>query len=31
MQSAVNAKNMLLEDYPDARITVIDATINTVL
>lgn len=31
MQSAVNAKNMLLEDYPDARITVIDATVNTVL
>lgn len=31
MQSAVNAKNMLLEDYPDAKITVIDATINTVL
>lgn len=31
MQSAMNAKNMLLEDYPDAQITVIDATINTVL
>lgn len=31
MQSAVNAKNMLLEDYPDAQITVIDATVNTVL
>lgn len=31
MQSAVNARNMLLEEYPDARITVIDATINTVL
>ena len=31
MQSAINAKNMLLEDYPDARIAVIDATVNTVL
>ncbi|MDO4333119.1 MAG: DegV family protein [Eubacteriales bacterium] len=31
MQSAVNARDMLLEDYPDAKITVIDATINTVL
>ena len=31
MQSAMNAKNMLLEDYPDAEITVIDATVNTVL
>lgn len=31
MQSAINAKNMLLEDYPDACITVIDATVNTVL
>lgn len=31
MQSAMNAKNILLEDYPDAQITVIDATINTVL
>lgn len=31
MQSAVNARSMLLEDYPDAQITVIDATINTVL
>ena len=31
MQSAVNAKNMLLETYPSAQITVIDATINTVL
>ncbi len=28
--SAVNAKNMLLEDYPDAKITVIDSTLNTV-
>ena len=31
MQSAVNAKNMILEKKPDARITVIDATVNTVL
>lgn len=31
MQSAMNAKTMLLEDYPDAQITVIDATVNTVL
>lgn len=31
MQSAVNAKNMVLETYPDAQITVIDATVNTVL
>lgn len=31
MQSAVNARSMLLEDYPDAQITVIDATVNTVL
>lgn len=31
MQSAVNARSMLLEDYPQAQITVIDATINTVL
>lgn len=31
MQSALNAKNMLLEDHPDAQITVIDATVNTVL
>ncbi len=30
-QSAVNARNMLLEEYPDARITVVDSTINTVL
>lgn len=29
--SASNAKNMVLEKYPDAQITVIDATINTVL
>ncbi len=31
MQSAVNAREMILEDYPDAQITVIDSTINTVL
>ncbi len=31
MQSAINAKNMLLESYPDARIKIIDATVNTVL
>lgn len=31
MQSAVNAKNMILEKHPDAEITVIDATVNTVL
>lgn len=31
MQSAVNARNMILEEHPDARITVIDATVNTVL
>lgn len=30
-QSAMNAKSMLLENYPDARITVMDSTINTVL
>lgn len=30
-QSAMNAKAMLLEKYPDAGITVIDSTINTVL
>lgn len=29
--SAQNAKNMLLEDYPDAKIAVIDSTVNTVL
>ena len=28
--SAVNARNMLLEDYPDAKIEVIDSTLNTV-
>lgn len=31
LQSAMNAKNMILEDYPDAQIAVIDSTINTVL
>lgn len=31
MQSANTAKDMLLEQYPNAKITVIDATINTVL
>lgn len=31
MQSAVTARDMLLEQYPSARITVIDATVNTVL
>lgn len=29
--SASTAKDILLEDYPDAQITVIDATVNTVL
>ncbi len=31
MQSALNAREMILEEYPDAKIHVIDATINTVL
>lgn len=31
MQSAVTARDMVLEQYPSARITVIDATVNTVL
>ncbi len=30
-QAAMNAKNILLETYPEARITVIDSRINTVL
>ncbi len=30
-QSAMNAKEMLLENYPDARITVMDSTVDTVL
>ena len=29
--SAMNAKNMLLDKYPDAKIEIIDATVNTVL
>lgn len=31
MQSAVNARDIVLEDYPNARIAIIDSTINTVL
>ena len=31
MQSATTARDMILEQYPDARIEVIDATVNTVL
>lgn len=31
LQSANNAKAMVLEEYPDAQIEVIDSTINTVL
>lgn len=31
MQSACNARDIILETYPDAKIAVIDATINTVL
>lgn len=31
MQSALTAKGLLLESYPEAHITVIDATVNTVL
>lgn len=30
-QSAMNARNIILEDHPDAKITVIDSTVNTVL
>lgn len=30
-QSAMNAKAMILEEHPDAEITVIDSTINTIL
>ncbi|MDE7203001.1 MAG: DegV family protein [Lachnospiraceae bacterium] len=30
-QSAMNAKEMLLESFPDARITVMDSTVDTVL
>lgn len=31
MQSALTAKDMILESFPHAKITVIDATVNTVL
>ncbi len=31
MHSALTAKDMLLEEYPEAKITIIDATVNTVL
>lgn len=31
MQSATTARDMILEQYPDARIEVVDATVNTVL
>lgn len=31
MQSANTAKDMIAEKYPDAKLTVIDATVNTVL
>lgn len=31
MQSATTAKDMILEDYPDAKIVVINSTVNTVL
>lgn len=31
MQSAVNAKQMIVEKYPESKITVVDATVNTVL
>lgn len=31
MQSALNAKEMVLEEYPEAQIEVMDSTINTVL
>lgn len=30
-QSAMNAREMILEDHPEARITVIDSTVDTVL
>lgn len=30
-QAAINAKNILLETYPDARVTVIDSMMDTVL
>ena len=31
MQTAVNARDLVLEDYPEAEITVIDSTVDTVL
>lgn len=31
VQSAMNAKEMVLEEYPDAKISVIDSTVDTVL
>ena len=31
LRSAMTAKDMILEDYKDAKITVIDSTVNTVL
>lgn len=31
LQSATTAKDMILEEYPQAKITVIDCTVNTVL
>lgn len=31
LQSATTARDMILEEYPDAKITVIDSTVNTVL
>lgn len=31
MQSALNAKSLVLEEYPEAAITVIDSTVDTVL
>lgn len=31
LQSAMNAREIVLEDYPDARIAVIDSIVNTVL
>lgn len=31
MQSALNAREVVLESYPDTKIAVIDATVNTVL
>lgn len=31
MNSAINAKELILEEYPNAQITIIDSTVNTVL